>query len=286
METKEIQYRDGTTNRITVFRPIAIGSNEPNGITCLCLPAMGVRASWYELFAKSLCQRGFNVITADYRGQGNSSVRASRNIDYGYEVLVGDVNELVERADTWFPNTQKFIVGHSLGGQIGSLFQSRYLKVSGLILMTACSVHYKGWENWDRIKVLIAGNIFYPLSKVVGHFPGNRIGFGGREGRTLIKDWSYNALHGVYKLSNSSHDYEISLKEMNTRVLSVSIENDWLANRQSVKNLYDKFSPASAIAHVHVTSAVANVSPLTHFNWAKNPDYFIRLIEEWIQEKG
>lgn len=278
METKEIQYSDKTTNRITIFQ-----SKESNGITLIFLPAMGVRASYYELFAISLCKQGFNVITADYRGQGNSSVRASRNIDYGYEEIIGDVKELIEHTETWFPDTKKIIVGHSLGGQIGSLFESRYAKASGLILITSCSVYYKGWEKWDRTKLLFAGNTFYQLSKIIGHFPGDKIRFGGREARTVIKDWCYNAIYGEYKISNSNHNYEISLKQMNTRILSISIENDQLASKKAVKNLYDKFNTESSIVHLHVTSDESKIVSLNHFSWAKKPDYFVQLIKEWIR---
>lgn len=279
METREIQYRDKTTNQITLFP-----SNEKNRFTLICLPAMGVRASYYELFAKSLCKEGFNVITADYRGQGNSSVRASGNVDYGYEEIIGDVKELIEHTDTWFPETKKIIIGHSLGGQIGSLFESRYAKASGLILITACSVYYKGWEKWDRMKIRFAANIFYPLSKIIGHFPGNKIGFGGREARTLIKDWSYNARCGEYKISNTNYQYETSLRQMNTQVLCISIDNDWLASKQAVKNLYDKFHSGSSIVHLHVTSDESRIASLNHFSWAKTPDYFVQVIKEWISE--
>lgn len=279
METREILYRDKTTNKVTLFP-----SKEDNRFTLICLPAMGVRASYYELFATSLCKKGFNVITADYRGQGNSSVRASRNIDYGYEEIIGDLKELIEHVNVWFPDNKKIIVGHSLGGQIGSLFESRYAKANGLILIASCSVYYKGWKKWDQIKIRFASNIFYPLSKIIGHFPGNKIGFGGREARTLIKDWSCNARSGEYKISNTSHHYETSLGKMNSRVLSISIDNDWLASKQAVKNLYDKFHPESSIVHHHVTSDKAKIVPLNHFSWAKNPEYFVQLITDWIYE--
>ncbi len=282
METREILYSDKTVNQITTFR-----GKENIDITLICLPAMGVRASYYELFAATLCRQGFNVIIADWRGQGKSSVRASRAIDFGYEEIIRDIKELIEYAEAWFPGTKKIIVGHSLGGQIGSLFASRYSKVvSGLILITSCSVYYKGWNKWNRIKLRLAGNIFYPLSKIIGHFPGDKIGFGGREARAVIKDWCHNALYGEYKLSNSKHDYETSLKKLNTHVLSISIESDPLASKQAVENLYKKFSAGSAISHLHLTSDETKISPLDHFSWTKDPDYFVGLVKNWIGEIG
>ena len=88
---------------------------------------MGVRASYYESFAANLCEHGFNVVTADWRGQGKSSERASRTTNFGYEDIICDLRELIEHTDTWFPNTKKIIVGHSLGGQISKLLWNHRL---------------------------------------------------------------------------------------------------------------------------------------------------------------
>lgn len=281
MDVKEIQYRDKTTNQVTAFQ-----TKENNEITLICLPAMGVRASYYELFATNLCGQGFNVVTADWRGHGKSSIRASRTHDFGYKEIINDLKELIEHTYIWFPNTKKtIIIGHSFGGQIGSLFASRYPNViNGLILIAACSVYYRGWGKFDRIKLRLAGNIFYPLSKIIGYFPGRTIGFGDREARTVIKDWCYNALYGEYRLTNSKHDYELSLKKLSTPILSISIENDYLASRTAVENLYKKFSSDSPVLHLHLTSDQTKISPLNHFSWAKNPDYFVQLVKNWIHE--
>lgn len=278
MEKRKIQYRDKTSNLVTIFH-----AKEDSKTTLICLPAMGVRASFYELLALNLSGQGFTVITADWRGHGHSSVRPSRTTDFGYEDIIMDVKELMEHTNEWFPNTKKLIVGHSLGGQIGSLFASRYFNIiSGLILITSCSVYYKGWNKWDAFKLRLAGNIFYPISRIIGHFPGNKIGFGGSEARTFMKDWCYNAIYGKYKLSDSGYDYEIALSKLRTTVLSISIDNDYLASKDAVENLYKKFNGQSTILHLHLTSKETEIAPLNHFSWAKKPDYFIRLIQNWI----
>lgn len=277
MELREIIYHDRTRNKIAVFP-----SQADTDITFICLPAMGVRASYYESFATHLCSAGFNVVTADWRGQGHSSVRASRTTDFGYEQMIGDVKELAAYATDWFPATRKVIIGHSLGGQIGSLFAARYQDlVSGLILVTACSVYYKGWSTSTSYKLRFAGSVFHPVSKIVGYFPGFKIGFGGRESRTVMKDWSRNALSGNYVLTNSTYNYEEALQNLAKPVLSISLENDRLASKHAVENLYKKFGSQSTVSHRHLNSSETNVLPLTHFSWAKHPDYFANMIKEW-----
>ncbi len=277
---KEIKYSDNTKNILTVF-----SAKDKSDVTFICLPAMGVRASFYENFAENLSELNYNVVTADWRGQGKSSVRASRAHDFGYEDIIGDIKETIDYANAWFPNTKKVIVGHSLGGQLGSLYASRYAdEISGLILITSCNVHYKGWEKGTAMKLRFAGNVFYPVSRVIGHFPGIKIGFGGKEARTVMKDWCSNALSGKYEIANSSYDYESALNKMSKPVLSISVENDTLASKRAVENLYNKFSTTATISHVHLNSSKTGIKPLNHFSWAKEPAYFTNLVKNWTQK--
>ncbi len=43
MEYKEIQYRDKTKNKLAIYK-----GSENSKISLICLPAMGVRASFYK----------------------------------------------------------------------------------------------------------------------------------------------------------------------------------------------------------------------------------------------
>lgn len=281
MEIKEISYSDGSKSKISVF-----SSQQGVSTTLICLPAMGIRAKYYEMFADHLCSAGFNVITADWRGLGHSSKRASYKTDFGYEDFISDVKKLVELADDWFPNSKKIIIGHSLGGQIGSLFSAKFSSsISGLILITSCSVYHKGWANLTALKLKYARWTFLPISKIFGYFPGDKLGFAGKEARSVIKDWSYNARYGKYKLTNSDYDYEKALKLFDKPVISISVEGDVLASRKAVENLYNKFNPKSEISHFHLNSEETGISPLNHFTWAKNPDYFVGLIKNWVDQQ-
>ena len=53
-DTRVIQYNDNTTNQVVTFQ-----AKERAETTLICLPAMGVRASYYEAFATNLCGHGF-----------------------------------------------------------------------------------------------------------------------------------------------------------------------------------------------------------------------------------
>jgi len=281
MEQIEINYRDKTTNRVSVFEP-----DNPNSTICICLPAMGVRASYYKTFANELAIAGNTVITSDWRGHGHSSKSASFKTDFGYEHYVTDLDDIVHFCQQKFPNRKIVLVGHSLGGQIQSLYISRFPQnCNQLILIAANSVYYNGWDKKTSRKIKMAGMFFYPLSRLLGYFPGRAIGFGGREARTVMKDWTHNLKTGSYKLTTSIFDYDSALKKASPNILCISFENDkFIAPKQSVINLLNKFSDTAKKEHLHFTADEIGIPNLNHFNWAKQPTPLVSIINEWIKK--
>ena len=59
-EKVPIQSQDGVSSRITIFR----NSNLEAAVLAL-MPAMGVKATFYEPFVHALVREGLNVVTAD-----------------------------------------------------------------------------------------------------------------------------------------------------------------------------------------------------------------------------
>jgi predicted alpha/beta hydrolase len=243
---------------------------------------MGVRAIYYKSFANALRLEGFNVVLMDWRGYGSSTIRANRKTDFGYEQLINDVHDLILEVKAAFPNNQIIIAGHSLGGQIGTLLACRYSQhLTALVLITTCKVHFKGWSGMAKIKALLAGIAFYPLSLLVGYFPGKTIGFGGREARSVMKDWCANALTGNYRLSASGFNYDKALSQLKLPVLALSFENDILASKPSVVNFLNKLGSAP-VTHLHLSAKDLEVHTLNHFSWVKKPYHMARLISNWI----
>jgi len=281
MELIGITYRDKTTSKVSVFE-----ADNSNNVVCIFLPAMGVRASYYKTFANELAMDGNTVITSDWRGHGHSSQSASFKTDFGYEHYVTDLDDIVQFCRQKFPNRKIVLIGHSLGGQIQSLYISRFPEnCNQLVLIAANSVYYKGWDKKASRKIKRAGKFFYPLSRLLGYFPGRVIGFGGREARTVMKDWTHNLKTGGYKLTTSIFDYDSALKEARPNILCISFENDKLiAPKQSVINLLNKFSDTTNKEHLHFSADQIGIPNLNHFNWAKQPAPLVSIINEWIKK--
>ncbi|MEM6377220.1 MAG: hypothetical protein AAF705_03345 [Bacteroidota bacterium] len=151
--------------------------------------------------------------------------------------------------------------------------------MDNLILITACNVYYKGWKN--QAQVILAGRLFPIISKLFGYFPGNKIGFSGREAMTVMRDWSSNALTGKYKLSGSSFNYDQALQKLEKKILSFSVQDDKLASLNAIDNLLRKFHKNSNITKLHLTSEQTQIEKLNHFNWAKKSDFVVSKIVAW-----
>lgn len=87
----------------------------------------------YDAFAKQLAARGYAVTAHDMRGHARSSGRRV-TIDR-IDTLVDDLDAVVERARARDPGVPVFVVGHSLGGLVTSLYAiERQPALAGIVL--------------------------------------------------------------------------------------------------------------------------------------------------------
>lgn len=278
--TRTFSYSDGTTNQLSLYL-----SEDKEAPLIIISPAMGVRASYYEKMAANFAAEGLNACTVDYRGTGTSSVRASRKVDFGYETLVQDLGEVSNVLRKEFPQNKRILLGHSLGGQIGALYMSRFTQdFDALVLIAACMVYYKGWEDKGMTRIKWVGKLFPILASIFGYFPGNKIGFGGREAKTVMRDWGINALKGIYQPTGSPFDYEQALSEFSAPVLAMSLEGDTFAPQKAVTGLLKKLGQAPGKKHLHISPQEAGIKSLNHFNWVKESDFFVKTVKDWIKK--
>lgn len=279
MEKQQIKISLEKEVELTITLFPALEADRP---IIIIFPAMGVKAAYYEPFVQQLHTSGFTAITADLRGLGLSSVRPSSKIDFGYLEMVEDVKKIVETIRNKFPQQKVFALGHSLGGQIEALAQAKYPDLfDGLILVAANSVYYKGWAGKQRYTNLFGYYLFALLSRIVGYFPGHKVGFGGEAAKTQVLDWSYVGKNGKYKIIGDTLDYEKALKQLKMPVLAVYIEGDWLSPKAAILHLCQKFNPVAPITHFTLTIAATGVK-LNHFNWVKNSKEIVRKIQNWV----
>ncbi len=273
----KIATNDGATNTLILY----LHNEKPNTPIILCMPAMGVLASFYHPLGEAFQQSGLQFATADLRGNGESSIRASRRVNFGYgEIIHHEIPAFIAAIRDHCPQSPIYLLGHSLGGQLNTLYLAESASsVQGMILVAASNIYYKGYAQ--PLKMLASSQFLNVVSKICGYLPGNTLGFGGREARQLISEWAHCARTGRYNLKYDGVSLEKKLKDISLPVLAISFEEDWRAPREAVINLYKKLTSAD-IAHQHLKGHELGIENLDHFNWVKQPDILVERIHNWL----
>lgn len=272
-----ITHKDGTHTSLRHFIP-----QEDKGTVLLMFPAMGVTASYYDALGGALAEKGIHVFAVDLRGNGHSSIRPSRKLNFGYaDQLNHEYTDSVQHVREHFPDHKLLLSGHSLGGQLACLYASRAThRIDGLLLVASCSVYYGGYTGMAAVRTLLGTQFLFLVSATLGYLPGKQVGFGGLEARGVISDWSRQARTGRYRLNGDPVDYEQTLAELQLPILAVSIAGDDLAPPSAVDHLLGKMSSAQ-IEHLHLKKDDPRNDGYNHFNWARKPEKMLGIVTDW-----
>jgi predicted alpha/beta hydrolase len=255
------------------------------------LPAMGVEARFYHPLARALQARGVNVVTADLRGIGTSTVRASRHSDFGYRELVDvDAAGLLAAARERFPGHPLFLGGHSIGAHVWALRLGRDAPaasppVRGFIFIAAGTSYYRMWPFPGSVALLGMSAVFQGLSGMLGYFPGHRLGFGGREARQVMRDWAYLTRTGRFRLGPAPLDTDALLARVSQPGLVISFSDDRMAPATAVRHLTAKM-PRAAVTHWLLGPEELGATQLGHFRWVRAAGPLSARIKIWLDGNG
>lgn len=241
-------------------------------------PAMGVRGKFYTPLAEALHHAGLQAASFDSRGQGSSSLRASRRIDWGYDdLLTQDYPALLAAVRRELPGAPVFFWGHSQGGQLACLYLARHPDAArGIVLTASGTVYHRGWPFPQSLKILTQTQLLRSISLALGYWPGDKLGFASRQARREIGDWADCALSGHYRLQGAIQDDDAKLEKLTTPVWAFSLAGDDFAPFGCTTHLLEKM-PGAKRLHRHLDGNSLPSDCLHHFNWAKNPQALVEL---------
>ena len=267
---------DQNTLGITIFP-----TQNRNAPILLLYPAFGVKATYYAKFAKQLTQVGIQVITADLRGHGLSSVRPDKTNNYGFQEMIADLKAVSDYTKEKFPTQKIYLLGHSLGGQTASLAIAKYPNLAnGLIIIGAPNVHYKNWSgiHYYRRKLLV--QLLPAFGAFVALFPKLKIG-GYYTTKKQAQEWGYTGKTGKYQVIGDHLDYKMAFKKVNCPILSIFIEDDGMVPKLAMEKLAGKFTQAK-VTDITLTHQMAG-QKVSHINWPRTATQaMVNIIEDWI----
>lgn len=123
--------------------------------------ATGVQQRFYKRFAEHASAAGYNVLTLDYRGLGDSKPRSLKGFEMSYlDWGMHDLTEAVEYLDDGV--TPIFWVGHSFGGQALGLLPNHH-KITAAYNF-GVGAGWAGWMPWrEALKVRFMWAFVWPL---------------------------------------------------------------------------------------------------------------------------
>ncbi|MGL4305860.1 MAG: alpha/beta hydrolase family protein [Mycobacteriaceae bacterium] len=278
----------GTSGKVTpAHRPSVPVIWTDNGNTSapllLLFPAMGVPAGYYAPFVDQLVIQGFHVGVPELRGQGRYSPRPTKERDHGFiQILTEDFPAVISAAKDRHPQSPLVVAGHSLGGQLAGLYCASNppvrLSPDALVLIATGTPYYRAYGR-RALTIAIQTRIAGIIATALGYFPGHRLGFGGIQPKTLIKEWSQLAKTGHYHITGLPN-IEQNMRSIRTPVLSYAIQPDPYAPHGAIAHYNTKLLSAPITELAYTNSEVPNFS-LDHFNWVKHSGPMSKNIAQW-----
>jgi predicted alpha/beta hydrolase len=248
------------------------------------LPALGVPARYYAPLVRGWLEENVAVVQADFLvGRVRPGV-AGDGRD-GFAVLVERcVPAIFGTVRGSLPRAAPVIVGHSLGGQLGLIAAARFAPDLPVVLAASGSTGHRCFPGRRRWTGLGGAQVIRLVGRVLGYWPGDRLGFGGRQPAAVMRDWSYTVRTGRYRAATGSFDYEAALGEYRGDVLAISVDRDVFAPQAATEALLAKTPNARVIRRTYAASQ-GRARPGAHFTWVKDQPGLAGIIAQWARPR-
>jgi predicted alpha/beta hydrolase len=182
----EFAARDGFRLGGILYRPA-----QPNDRAVLVNAAVGVRQQYYAAFAAFLEERGFTVLTYDYRGiaasrHGDLRALAAHIRDWAQLDAGAALEELARAA----PRARLLAVGHSFGGNGLGLVPGAE-RLAGALFVGVQSGYWRHWRGLGRAGMWLLTHALLPgMASLLGYVPASLFGVGEDLPAGVAAEWA------------------------------------------------------------------------------------------------
>ncbi|HEY6896465.1 MAG TPA: alpha/beta fold hydrolase [Rhodocyclaceae bacterium] len=232
-------------------------------------PATSVRCRYYAPFAAYLHGHGFDVISYDYRGIGESRPASLRGfkaswVDWGRL----DFEAVLNHAAADFPGQPIHVVAHSIGGFIIGLAPSCQ-RIARIFTMGSQFAYWRDYEPRQRFGMLLKWHVLMPLvTELLGYFPAKRLGWMEDTPKGVVRNWSVSHRRFEQRWRQPAEGQRAMqhFAAVTAPILAVSASDDQFGTVAAIERLLGYYS-GSPHRHVRIAPAMIGESELGHFSF-------------------
>lgn len=271
-ESIEIPATDGYTLGGCQWRHARTAGPPPP--VALINPATSVRSRYYARFAEYLHAQGWDVLTYDYRGIGESRRGSLRRfgadwIDWGEH----DFEGVLRYAALNFPGQPVDVIGHSVGGFVIGLAPSAH-RVRRIFTMGAQFAYWRDYQAEKRRAMFLKWHVLMPLlATLLGHVPAKRLGWMEDTPKGVALDWARMAprfedsvRRGVRTADGLPQALELArnFRTIGAPILAFGVEDDPYGTEAALDRLLRYYS-ASRRSHLRLSPRDVGLDAIGHF---------------------
>ncbi|RBC01882.1 alpha/beta fold hydrolase [Pseudomonas sp. MWU12-2115] len=230
--------------------------------------ATSVRCRHYSRFADHLFTKGFDVITYDYRGIGESRPATLKGLEASWTDWGAlDFEAMLKRAQRECPGQPIDVVGHSFGGCAAGLGESGQV-IRRLVTVGAQFAYWRDYAPAQRWRMFGKWHLLMPLlTRFCGYFPGKRLGWLEDTPAGVVRDWSTPAARYEQRPSGRrllKASGRLPFANVRAHTLAISISDDPYGTIPAIERLLDYFSHAHK-THLRIEPQDIGEQQVGHF---------------------
>lgn len=250
----------------TLTGKLSIPDDEIKAVV-LIAGAMGVTQKYYHHLSKFISEKGYVVLTFDYRGTGISSPEIIKGLDVKLKDWADDIGTAITYLDKNYPNKKMIFIGHSVGGQIMGMVENKE-KINQSLFLTSCTGYWNDISGFEKWKSLFLLAVMMPLViKIWGFVNAKKLGVGENYPKGIGLQWRSWCLNkGYMRLEMNDVFLESSYYKYSKSITSIWFTDDKIANQTSILKLLS-FYPNARISQLMISPSSLGLKKIGHIGF-------------------
>lgn len=252
-------------------------------------PATGVLARYYHRYAKFLAEYGFEVITYDYRGIGESRPEDLRRCGFRWsEWGTKDFAAVLDAAYGMAAGRPIMVVGHSIGGFLPGLAPG-FDRCSALLSIAGQYAYWRDYAPGSRLGSLLKWHVVMPaFTAVFGYFPGRRLGWLEDLPANVALEWAFRRARVEQSFPHARRREIVErLSAFRGPLLAVTATDDPYGTSAAINRALAYYSGAQKSLAL-ISPSDLGVASIGHFDLfhERHRDGFWQATTEWLSTRG